>query len=112
MLFLCCAVKECELGVEPKNYLWIGGGEGYLKFVAMAVIEGDGGTARKCCHVKSRIVRVKVMECCGQLTGQLLSVHQNTQTHTHTHHHTTDARHRYNSSNRCPPFVQASCWEG
>ena len=82
VLFLCCAVKECELGVEPKDYLWIGGGEGYLKFVAMAVIEGDGGTARKCCQVKSRSMRVKVM---GVLWSTNKSVIISTHTHTDTH---------------------------
>ena len=53
-----CVVKELELSVEPGDYLWNTGGEGFLKFVAMAVVNEGGAT--KGCLVTSRSVRVKV----------------------------------------------------
>ena len=47
------------LPVESKDYLWISGGEGFLKFVAMAITNADG--VGDCCQVKSKSVRIKVM---------------------------------------------------
>lgn len=50
-------VKEYEMEVESKDYLWLPGGDGFLTFVAMAVVAE--GVAKTSCIVKSRSIRVK-----------------------------------------------------